>query len=81
MVGYRRRLLTATSGRDLWQRGDYVYLVVDCEVQMKIYCVTFVGLLGCNYEMCYPATNKNDAKKMCEKDFEWGTVVKIEEVI
>lgn len=48
---------------------------------MKIYCVTFVGLLGCNYEMCYPATNKNDAKKMCEKDFEWGTVVKVEEVI
>lgn len=48
---------------------------------MKIYCVTFTGIMGCLYEMCYPAMSEDEAKKMCEDDFEWSTVIKIEEVI
>ena len=49
---------------------------------MKIYCVTFTSMYGRGeFEMHYPAKNKDDARKMCEDDFGWGVVVKVEEVM
>ena len=44
-------------------------LVADCEVNMKIYCVTFWVEKYGTCEMCYPSMDAQGAIKLCEKDF------------
>ena len=47
---------------------------------MKVWCVSYVDMMGNVGNMCYPSMTEEDARKMCEDDFVDVLIVNVEEV-
>ena len=75
---------SVTSGRDLWQRTvTFTHgRIVRCNVAIRVWCVSYVDMMGNVGNMCYPSMTNEDARKMCEDDFGCDIlIINVEEVM